>query len=81
MMNDSWIRKTISAGYEVELEVIPTQVSIQKPLNLLLEDQEKTYLEIERFLKCKIIEKVDEVNNSKLISKIFFHPKKDQQYN
>lgn len=41
------------------------------------EEQKKINIEMDRFLKCKIIEEVYETNPSEYISNIFFRPKKD----
>ena len=71
--NDSWIRNTISTGYKVEFE---DKSFIPKPLKFSCEEQQKIDKEIARFLQCKIIEKVDKVEDNEFISNIFFRPKK-----
>lgn len=56
---------------------MPTQNFIPKPLKFSCEEQQKIDKEIARFLQCKIIEKVDKVEDNEFISNIFFRPKKD----
>ena len=74
---DSWIRNTICSGYKVELDEIPNQTSLPKPLKFTPEDQKEIDTEIVRFLKCDIIEEVFDTQDHEFISNIFFRPKKD----
>ena len=74
--SDSYIRKTI-CGYKLEMEDIPSQKVIPKPIKFSHEEQEQINKEIDRFLECGIIEKVNEINEGEFISNIFFRPKKD----
>ena len=74
--HDKVIRDII-CGYKLELEEMPFQNSVPKPLEFSAEDQEKMNNEIDRFLKCNIIEKVSGSTPGEYISNIFFRPKKD----
>lgn len=74
--HDKWIRSTIQ-GYKVEIEDLPKQIHIPNPIKFTPEEQLKINSEIDRFLKCKIIEKVNTTENNEYISNIFFRPKKD----
>ena len=62
LTTDSWIRNTIS-GYKVEMENLPMQITQPKPLKFSKEEQTLINLEIDRFIKCGIIEPV--VTNDK----------------
>lgn len=73
---DKWIRSTVQ-GYKVEIEDLPKQVHIPNPIKFTSEEQLKINSEIDRFLECKIIEKVSTTENNEYISNIFFRPKKD----
>ena len=59
------------------MEDIPSQKVIPKPIKFSHEEQEQINKEIDRFLECGIIEKVNEINEGEFISNIFFRPKKD----
>ena len=76
LTTDSWIRNTIS-GYKVEMENLPMQVTQPKPLKFSKEEQTLIDLEIDRFIKCGIIEPVVTNDKHEFISNIFFRPKKD----
>ena len=76
LTSDTWIRNTIN-GYEVEMENQPLQVFQPKPIKFSKDEQNLIDLEIDRFLKCKIIEPVDNSDKNEFISNIFFRPKKD----
>ena len=76
LTKDKWILQTI-CGYHVELESTPCQKTIPKPLKFDKPEAEKISDEISRFLKCKVIEKVHDSDNSEYISNIFTRPKKD----
>ena len=74
---DKWILETIS-GYKVELDNLPKQTMVPKPLTFSQAEQIQIDSEIQRFLKAKIIEEVDvNDNHDEYISNIFFRPKKD----
>ena len=73
---DTFIRNTI-CGYKVEMEDMPIQMVIPKPINFTVEEQTKIDKEINRFLEHKIIEKVNETTENEYISNIFFRPKKE----
>ena len=77
--SDSYIRKTI-CGYKLEIEDIPIPKVIPKPIKFSHEEQEQINKEIDRFLECGIIEKVNEINEGEFISNIFFRPKKMEKY-
>ena len=55
----------------------PVQISEPKPLKFSYEEQVLINLEIDRFLKCKIIEPVSEIEPHEFVSNFFFRPKKD----
>lgn len=76
--NDQWILKTV-CGYEVELQTIPRQMKIPKPLIFSDEEEELIECEVHRFLNTNIIEKVDNdmKDENEYISNIFTRPKKD----
>lgn len=74
--NDKWILQTIS-GYEVELENVPKQNSVPKPLSVTDSEQHMINTEIKRFLDAKIVEKIYKADEGGYISNIFFCPKKD----
>ena len=76
LTTDTWIRNTIT-GYKVEMDNQPVQISQPKPLKFSNEEQLLVDLEIDRFLKCKIIEPVTETDPHEFVSNIFFRPKKD----
>ena len=76
LTHDKWIRDTIS-GYRVEVEEVPKQFNIPNPIKFSDEEQSKIDSEVNRFIKCKIIEKATEAHNNEFISNIFFRPKKD----
>ena len=78
LTSDKWIIQTIS-GYKIELDNMPFQTSIPKPLSFNDSDQKLIEAEIERFLKANIIERVsdDDDSDNEFISNIFFRPKKD----
>ena len=73
---DTFIRNTI-CGYKVEMEDMPIQMVIPKPINFTVEEQTKIDKEINRFLEHEIIEKVNESTENEYISNIFFRPKKE----
>ena len=73
---DKFIRNTIG-GYKDEMDDIPIQTVIPKPIQFSSEEHDKISKEIERFLECKIIEEVNEATDGEYISNIFFRPKKD----
>ena len=54
--NNNFIRNTI-CGYELEMDDLPTQNTIPKPINFSPDEQDRIDQEINRFLHCKIIEK------------------------
>ena len=62
------------------MEDIPSQKVIPKPIKFSHEEQEQINKEIDRFLECGIIEKVNEINEGEFISNIFFRPKKMEKY-
>lgn len=74
--NDKWILQTIS-GYEVELDNVPKQTCVPKPLSFTDTEQRMINTEIQRFLDAKIVEKVYTSDEEEYISNIFFRPKKD----
>ena len=76
LTTDKWIRNTIT-GYEVEMNEYLVQINKPKPLQFTYEEQVLINLEIDRFLKCKIIEPISETDPDEFISNIFFRPKKD----
>lgn len=76
LTTDTWIRNTI-AGYKVEMDNQPVQISQPKPLKFSNEEQLLIDLETDRFLKCKIIEPITETDPHESVSNIFFRPKKD----
>ena len=59
------------------MDEIPIQNSFPKPIQFSADEQEKISKETDRFLKCKIIEKIHESANGKYISNIFFRSQKD----
>ena len=59
------------------MEDIPSQKVIPKPIKFSHEEQEQINKEIDSFLECGIIEKINEINEGEFISNIFFRPKKD----
>ena len=73
---DTFIRNTI-CGYKVEMEDMPIQMVIPKPINFTVEEQTKIDKEINRFLEHEIIEKVNETAENEYISNIFFRLKKE----
>ena len=73
---NKFIRDTI-CGYKLEMDEIPIQKSIPKPLTFNSEEQNKIDQEISRFLQCKIIEKANDTKEGEYLSNIFFRPKKD----
>ena len=73
---DRWIRTTV-CGYKVEIDEIPSQTYIPKPIKFTSEEHKVIDSEIDRFLHCKIIEKVHDSVDGEYISNIFFRPKKD----
>lgn len=74
--NDKWILHTI-CGYSVELCEAPRQKQV--PPQLKFSDIEIIQIEEElnRFLECKIIEKVYQTDKDEFISNIFTRPKKE----
>lgn len=75
--HNNFIRNTI-CGYELEMDDLPTQNTIPKPITFSPDEQDRTDQEINRFLHCKIIEKVnDSTKGEYLPFYIFFRPKKD----
>ena len=76
LTTDSWIRNTID-GYKVEMENLPIQIFQPKPSKFSKEEQKLIDVEIDRFIKCQIIEPVDSNDRHEFISNIFFRPKKD----
>ena len=73
---DKWINSVIM-GYKVELEEIPIQKSIPKPIQFTKEEQDKIDIEIRRFLEHNIVEEVTNSDPDEFISNIFCRPKKD----
>ena len=71
LTTDPWIRNTIT-GYQVEMNDQTVQISEPKPLKFSYEEQVLINLEIDRFLKCKIIEPVSESEPHEFVSNIFF---------
>ena len=59
------------------MDEVPIQGNIPKPLKFSISEQKEIDKEIDRFLKCKIIEKVYDSTHGEYISNIFFRPKKD----
>ena len=59
------------------MDEVPIQSNIPKPLKFSISEQKEIDNEIDRFLKCKIIEKVYDSTHGEYISNIFFRPKKD----
>ena len=76
LTSDKWIIQTIT-GYKLDLDSIPNQTSIPKPLSFSDSDQKLINAEIERFLEANIIEKIFSEDENEFISNIFFRPKKD----
>ena len=76
LTTDPWIRNTIT-GYQVEMNDQPVQICEPKPLKFSCKEKVLINLEIDRFLKCKFIEPVSEIEPYKFASNIFFRPKKD----
>lgn len=74
--NDRWILQTIT-GYKVELDSVPEQISIPKPIAFSDSDQCKINSEIQRFLDTEVIEEVLSDDKDEYISNIFYRPKKD----
>lgn len=76
LTKDRWILQTV-CGYKVELIKKPNQTFIPKPI--LFKDLEKQKMceEINRFLKCNIIEKVSSDDENEYISNVFPRKKKD----
>ena len=74
--NDRWVRNTIR-GYKIEIEELPVQTNIPKPIQFSPVEQILIDTEIKRFLECGIIERVYEPCKNEFISNIFFRPKKD----
>ena len=72
---NKFIRDTI-CGYKLEMDEIPIQKSIPKPLTFNSEEQIKIDQEISRFLQCKIIEKANDTKEGEYLSNIFLGPKK-----
>ena len=76
LTNDPWNRTAIT-GYKVEMDNQPLQMFQPKPLKFSNVEHELIDQEINRFLKCKIIEPVNGTDQNEFISNIFFQPKKD----
>lgn len=76
LTNDKWILQTI-CGYHVELTMFPDQKTIPKPLKFDEIEQDNISVEINRFLKCGIIEEVQHASDNEYISNIFTRPKKE----
>ena len=74
--HDKWILDTV-CGYAVELDSRPIQMNSPKPLTFSEIEQFKIDEEIERFLRCGIIEPVFTNDTGEFISNIFARPKKD----
>ena len=72
----NFIRNTI-CDYELEMDDLPTQNTILKPITFFPDEQDRIDQEINRFLHCKIIEKVNDSTKREYLSNIFFRPKKD----
>lgn len=74
--SDKWVLRTV-CGYSVELNKVPNQKYI--PPQIKFSDIEKVQIkaELQRFLKCKIIEPVHESDHGEYISNIFTRPKKE----
>lgn len=61
----------------MELYNKPQQRTVPKPLQFSKDECNKINAELDRFLACKIIEKVDRCDINEYISNIFIRPKKD----
>ena len=59
------------------MDELPTQNTVPKPIIFSPDEQDRINLEINRFLHCKIIEKVNDTIKGEYISNTFFRPKKD----
>jgi hypothetical protein len=75
---DKWILNNIR-GCSVELNEIPKQKFIPKPINFTKEEKRKIENELNRFLKIGVIEKVEDNLDNEFISNIFIRPKKDDR--
>ena len=69
--------RTAITGYKIEMENQPLQIFQPKPLKFSNVEHELIDQEINRFLKCRIIEPVNGTDQNEFISNIFFRPKKD----
>ena len=56
--SDKWILQTIN-GYRVELDTVPLQYFIPKPLKFCTNEYREIQKETDRFLDCGIIEEVE----------------------
>lgn len=74
--SDKWVLKTI-CGYSVELERKPKQENIPSQFKFNHIEMLQIEEELERFLNCKIIEKVDYSEPNEYLSNIFTRPKKE----
>ena len=76
LANDQWILNTI-CGYSFELCDIPMQEHIPQQLKFSDVELMQINQELNRFLNCNIIEKVNQTDKNEFISNIFTRPKKD----
>jgi hypothetical protein len=74
--SDKWILQTL-CGYKIELDTRPIQTVVPVPLKFSDIQFEKIDVEINRFIKSKIIEPVFSNCSDEYISNIFATPKKD----
>lgn len=76
--NDKWILQTI-CGYLVELCESPRQKHVHSQLKFSDIEIIQIEEELDRFLECKIIEKVNQTDKGEFISNIFTRPRKREK--
>ena len=79
LTSDKWILATVT-GHHVEINKTPVQHRIPNQLKFSADENVKIEKELERFLKCKVIETVPEIQaEGEFISNIFTRPNKDNK--
>ena len=79
LTSDKWILATVT-GHHVEINKTPVQHRIPNQLKFSADENVKIEKELERFLKYKVIETVQDIQaKGEFISNIFTRPKKDNK--